>query len=118
MTPIAAAISLGLQCAIATPVAQQSLVLSAATFLILPASQPIDFPAPHPLEDMSGASLTPVSGAINSNVLVCNPLGESMFVSEQPPAPVPSLLAANLQLLNGVLGQTHLAGSPTVVRRY
>jgi hypothetical protein len=103
MTPIAAAM-LGLQCAIASPVAQQSPVLSTATFPIPPASQPVNFPAPHPLEDMSGASLTPVSGAINSTVLVCNPLGESMFVGEQPPAPVPSLLAANLQLLSGALG--------------
>lgn len=99
MTPIAAALSLGLQCAIASPVAQPSFVLSTANPPIPPASQPIDFPAPHPLEDMSGASLTPVSGAINSTVLVCNPLGESMFVGEQPPAPVPSLLAANLRLL-------------------
>jgi hypothetical protein len=104
MTPIAAAISLGLQCAIASPGAHQSFVLSTANFPIPAASQPINSPVPHPLEDMSGASLTPVSGAINSTVLVCNPLGESMFVCEQPPAPVPSLLAANLQLLNGARG--------------
>jgi hypothetical protein len=75
-------------------------------------SQPI-FPTQNPLEDLPGAAISPVSGAINVSLVVCNPLGEQMFIGPiwpavsagswivgQPPVPVPSLVAVNLRSIS------------------